>query len=84
LLQRRWLLVVFVATALTAGFVYWREADWWVYAYTGVGAIPKFKLTPIEQFVESAVVAIISGGVLTGVLSVVRSFWTTKGPPPPQ
>jgi hypothetical protein len=79
---RHGLALLFVVESVACGFVYWWQADWWVYldkTATGGGMEPKFKLTLAEQFVISSVVGTFLGGVLTGVTFLASRAWAAWG-----
>jgi hypothetical protein len=59
--EHPWVALIFFTTSLLAGFWFWWQADWWAYAHTGEGLVPKFKLTLLEQVVISAVVGVFWG-----------------------
>ena len=57
---RLWTFLTFMAVSPIVGFVFWQQADWWVYVdmtASGRGMVPKFMLTPLEQLLVSAFVA---------------------------
>jgi hypothetical protein len=63
---RLWAFLTFVVVSPIVGFVFWWQQDWCFYVDMtagGRGMIPKFVLTPLEQFVVSSFVGAVVGGV---------------------
>jgi hypothetical protein len=64
---------LFVSSSLIAGVTYWSQADWWIYidkTPVGMGKVPKFKLDLWYQLVESAIIGMSLGGILTGIIVI--------------
>ena len=66
-------MVVLVVAPVT-GFWYWKTADWYAYVGTGPTAWPKFKLTPVDQFLVSSVVGLCCAGVLIVAMAATAAL----------
>ncbi len=70
--RRRLWPLFFIVTSSVVGFIFWRTGDWWAYAETGEGRLPKFKAPPTWQLTVSAIVGMFAGAILTGAFLAAR------------
>jgi hypothetical protein len=69
-----WVLAVFLIASLFTGIIYWWQADWYVYVHmpdVEGGRLPKFKLEPIEQCIESTIIGLLFGGIATVIIFIL-------------
>jgi hypothetical protein len=60
----RW---VFAVAAPVCGLVYWWFADWWAYVEFPEGPMPKFVMPWWWQLLESGILGVLAGGLLTAI-----------------
>jgi hypothetical protein len=72
--------LVFAVLTAIGGLVYWRFADWCAYVDFGKGPECKFKMPWWWQVIESGIVGLVAGGMLTGLWLWSLARWVGNGP----
>ena len=72
--QARW---VFAVAVLVSGLLYWWFADWWAYVEFPEGPMPKFVMPWWWQAIESAMIGVLAGSLLTGAWWL--AWWSWSG-----
>ena len=71
MIKRHPFLVLIIITTLILAFLFWQQANWWVYVEDDPEPILKFEIPLWIQILLSTIVGFIGAGLLAGLVSLI-------------